>query len=108
MPTDKPTDALDSLRNQVHDWHRRAFPDAAALPCALHLLEEAQELVDAIRDGEGTERVAEEAADVLMLLFGLERVGGFHLVHAGFHKLTRNRRRTYGPPDENGVRRHVK
>lgn len=69
-----------------------------------HLKQEVDELIDAPKD-------LYEYADAALLLFDAARTEGYTLndiYYAMSAKLAINRNRTWGPPDENGVRHHVK
>lgn len=93
-----PVDTLDTLRAEINAWQRDTFIHRTPHSIATHLLREATELhqrPDAL----------DEAADVFMLLVGL--TDGRDLVGAVREKLERNRRRSWGKPDADGVVEHI-
>lgn len=92
---------LEAVLREVTDWQREQFPQRTAHSIATHLLEEAQELQRSPAD-------AEEMADVMMLLAGLAAFNGYDLASAVRPKLAKNKARTWGSPDEDGVVKHVK
>lgn len=95
-----PADSFEALAAEIGAWQDEQFPNASPESIAVHLLQEAREVLVAPTD-------AEEAADVLHLLVGLARVVGFDLVAATRAKFERNKLRKWGEPDEFGVVRHV-
>lgn len=69
-----------------------------------HLREEMIELAEEVNP----ERRREECADVLILMLDLAHYEGWSLWGALAAKHEKNRARTWGPPDANGVSHHVK
>ena len=96
---------IQDLQNSIASWSNDTFgksrPPAAPLN---HLLKEVQEAIDKPTD-------IVEYADCLLLLLDAAAKAGFNsqqLILASFIKLDECRSRTWGPPDENGVREHVR
>lgn len=92
-------ESLDGLFEEVRAWQRATFPAATRRSVAMHLHEEAAELLADPDDDE-------EVADVAMLLAGM--MGGEQLVNAVRRKLEQCKLRTWGEPDADGVVRHVR
>ncbi len=92
--------SLDALACQVQLWQANTFPKATPHSVATHLLEEAHELHDYPTD-------VEEIADVFMLCIGAARVNRVSLVDVVSAKLEKNKARTWGEPDADGVVKHV-
>lgn len=93
-----PVDTLDTLRDEILDWQAETFTQATPHSISKHLLKEAKELHAAPDDDE-------ELADVVMLAIGLSRGRDLHAILRS--KLEKNKRRTWGVPDADGVVEHV-
>jgi len=111
-----PADTLDTLRVEVIAWQHETFVHRTARSIATHLEREAIELrrevqVQSTPWCEGNPRAEQplegEIADVQLLLWGLADEVGVDLVAAVRAKLERNKRRTWGPPDADGVVEHT-
>lgn len=89
----------DDLYNAIIGWQHEVFPNNTAIGAANHLLEEAQELVNKVDD-------PMEIADIFILLLAVSDRNNIDLLEAVYMKHKINLRRTFGPMDENGVRRH--
>lgn len=94
-------DTLDGIVEETQDWQRATFPHATPLSVATHLLREAHELRDHPTD-------AEEIADVVILAIAAAGANGINLAGAVRAKLEKNKARTWGVPDADGVVEHVK
>lgn len=92
-------DTLDNLMREVVAWADATFPHATSQSRANHLLREAKELVDSPDD-------AEEQADIFFLLAHITR-SPQRLASAVRAKLEKNKRRTWGVPDADGVVEHI-
>lgn len=105
MPTPEPAGlgrrSLESVMAECTAWADETFPAATLHSRAVHLHREAAELLADPTD-------AEEMADVLMLLGHLASHAGVNLTEALTAKLAKNRRRTWGQPDADGVVEHVR
>lgn len=66
-----PTDPLRDLAKSTLAFYARFDVQPQLDPATLVLQEEVDELIEAAHDGEGVQRVAEEAADVLVTVIGL-------------------------------------
>lgn len=91
---------IDLLVREIARWQDETFPQKTPHSVATHLLKEAGELVAAPTD-------AEEIADVFMLCVGAANVNGVDLAAAVAAKLAKNKARTWGKPDADGVVQHV-
>ena len=92
--------SLDQLALEVVAWQQHQFPHRTAHSIATHLSREAAELVAVPND-------AEEMADIFMLLVGAADRSGVNLINAVAAKLEKNKARTWGTPDADGVVSHV-
>ena len=118
MPT------LDEFEHDVVEWFRSTIlPQSNAHGTFLKTEEEFLELKekeDRLHEvlGGGTdctpheyavlvEQLHEEAADVFIAFLAWCSTRGIDLVAAGTKKMERNRKRTWGPPNSDGVRRHI-
>lgn len=102
---------LNDLQAEIGAWQEATFPEMErrAMPIVQHLRSEAQELeVELAAAGrENAPAVQAEAADVFILLVGLATSLGFNLEAAVKEKMAINKKRKWGPPQENGVIHHV-
>jgi NTP pyrophosphatase (non-canonical NTP hydrolase) len=93
----------------ITKWQDETFPDASAFSKVEHLKEEVEELsIDVAINGLGMKM---EFADCVMLLFGAAAKCGMSYedcCNAVDEKMSINRKRKWGKPDENGVVKHVK
>ncbi len=96
---------MDDLQRRVAEWGEQTFPDAHDAGIWQHLREEVDELRAALMAGDQAE-VAQEAADIVMMLFHLAHRGGFSLQRAVEAKFTACQQREWLPPDASGVVRH--
>lgn len=93
-------ESLDALREEVTQWQRETFTLRSPHSISTHLLREATELQREPDD-------PEEIADVQMLVWGLADDVGVDVASAVREKLERNKKRTWGTPDADGVVEHV-
>lgn len=96
-----------SLFARIAAWQRETFPQGTAQSCMAHLARECEELAHALGNGLSDE-AAEESADCLLLLVGIADRAGFDLLQSAEHKLAKNKGRTWGKPDAQGVVEHVR
>jgi hypothetical protein len=101
MPGQNETASLDTLAREVHEWAAHTFPGTDERSKSKHLLREAKELADAPTD-------PEEMADVFILLANLAGFVGVNLAEAVAAKHAKNKARTWGKPDADGVVEHVR
>lgn len=100
MTAERPP-TLAEARAAVAAWRHRTFGDKEDIRgLVLKLVEEALELADR-PDSE------EEMADVAIVLFAIVEKQEVHLPSAIMDKLAVLRARSWAPPDENGVIRHM-
>lgn len=102
---------IDELFKEITAWQRKTFPLSDALSRSKHLREEAGELVESLEQNKPLDEVKKEAADILILLFGVVsslRYDFLDLVSWVEKKMEENKKRTWGAPDPDGVVRHVK
>lgn len=90
---------LDILAHEIAIWQDATFPTKTPHSVATHLLKEAQELHAQPTD-------AEEIADVFMLCVGAAHVNGIDLAAVVSAKFAKNKARTWGTPDADGVVEH--
>ena len=123
--------ALDQFQAEFAAWADATFPRSTPRSRARHLFREAIELVCATHQGDdpdllagqladdlarelakermrGGGDVAEEAADLLLLLLHLAQGSHFSLLAAAQEKYAEVRGRTWGAPDEAGVTEHLR
>ncbi len=100
-------DRLDDFARRLNAWAAQTFPDPTSEGAAQHLLDEAAELDVALTLRAGTARVAEEAADCLILLLRVAHLEGFDLLAAAEAKFAELETRRWGAPDARGVVRHI-
>lgn len=110
---------LDHFQGKVGAWGTRTFPKSYRVSKARHLLREAGEvLVEAAtleeaeawgKDSDGYRlRLAEECADVFLILLHIAHAEGFSLAAAARQKFTEVQTRQWGAPDATGVVEHVR
>lgn len=104
-PLGEPRLAIDLLQEYVGDWGKKTFGQDNPDAIVEHLLDEALELREAIKK-DGPTAIRNEAADVLILLFGIAHRLGFDLGQAVVTKMMENKTRSWGAPDSRGVIRH--
>lgn len=97
--------SLESVTDQICTWADGQFPESTLYSLAKHLLEEAEELIEALERGGD---VGEELVDIYFLLIQLMRRTIDHIPEALFEKLQTNQGRTWSKPDPDGVSRHLK
>jgi NTP pyrophosphatase (non-canonical NTP hydrolase) len=95
-------EALDALQTEIGDWCDKTFPNSTQKTILLHFKAEAKELLEAT-DGE----TDQEIADCIMLLLHLAHKRRTSARDAIRDKFEICKKRKWGPPDENGVVRHV-
>jgi NTP pyrophosphatase (non-canonical NTP hydrolase) len=101
---------LNRLFEAISEWQRGVFPDATPMSAALHLADEAREVVveaDMLmayiaQDGNGAlstestrEQLALELADVIHLCIACASAANVHLPTALEKKFQKNQRRTF-------------
>lgn len=91
---------LDTAFTDITAWQAVTFPHATPHSTTRHLLKEATELHADPTD-------AEEMADVFLMLVAAANASGVDLPAAIRAKLEKNKRRTWGAPDADGVVEHV-
>lgn len=88
-------------------WGSETFGDAASVKAyAIRAQEELTELIEAIENGEPDKDIAQEAADVTILLHRLTGTLGLDLYDTVDEKMSINRKREW-TPDGNGVGQHT-
>ena len=132
MPDDERAPlALDQFQAEFAAWADVTFPHSTPRSRARHLFREAIELVCATHQGDdpdllaaqladdlthelakerarGDGDVAEEAADLFLLLLHLAQGNNFSLLAAAQEKYAAVRGRTWGEPDAAGVTEHLR
>jgi hypothetical protein len=93
--------SLDAAVAQFLPWADATFPEATSASCIAHLASEVEEL----KEFPGH---PEELADAFMLIVHAAHRAGVDLADAVLRKLAKNRRREWGPTNEQGFREHVR
>lgn len=104
----RPTD-LDDFQHRVAEWGNRTFPLSNRRSKTRHLINEVYELEreTSLVDHQPA-RIAEEAADCLLLLLHICAEQGVSLAAAAEAKFAEVQTRTWGPADADGVVEHVR
>lgn len=108
---------LDELKDKAASFSDETFGkdnEKRLIPVLKKFQNETQELLDAIASKKSKDEVNDEFADVFALLIDLYRM--YHgndvdmqtLINITSNKLDICKTRTWGEPDENGVRQHIK
>jgi len=92
---------LANILQDYSAWADVTFPEATQHSRATHLAREARELANN-PDNEL------EMADVLALLYHMAKHAGVDLAAALERKLAICKDRVWGPPDQDGVREHIR
>lgn len=122
---DFPVTGLDRFQTEVGAWAAATFPSSTPMTKARHLLREAGEVCElsTVLDFTGhmpdvlepmreatreqlVPQLADECADVLLLLLHIAHAEGFSLLGAAHRKFTENQLRTWLKPDAQGVVEH--
>lgn len=98
---------MANLQREVVAWQKKTFPESTIESCIRHLADEFLELEQAVVDGEPQERIAEEVADMVLLLIAVCGKAEIELEHAVAWKFMNVRRRTYAFDPARGYSRHV-
>jgi len=85
--------SLDDLTEEMADWIKWILPARDPFDTAIKLVEETSELLHALHHDEGN--VAEECADILVLLLDVALLTGVDLQAAFEEKMEINRNRTW-------------
>lgn len=108
---------LNDLMKTIADFSDETFGTGNRNPAiAMHLREEVEELIDALKKGKGSDpdkrhQLLFEYADCFILLLDSLRSCGFStydLIAASRAKMKINRKRKWGKPDKNGIIKHIK
>ena len=91
---------VSDLQQRINEWQNKTFPDGSAFTIYEHLRDEIIELGDSRGD-------PEEAADCVILLFGIAGKLGFDLMQEVERKFKINKARKWGKADSRGVVNHV-
>ena len=102
----EPLPKVAPMQEQIAVWAERTFPGETVDSTLAHLDEEHDELYDAIKHPRPG-GVAEELADMAILLYKLAAMMGVDLDVAVEDKHDLNTNRAWGPPGHNGVRHHI-
>jgi NTP pyrophosphatase (non-canonical NTP hydrolase) len=100
---------LQTIQREIGEWHQATFPGGTAASAARHLIEEADELYEAIhRPGlKNRAAITEEAADVLLLLIAAANKLGIDLEEAVNLKMSKNHSRRWALDPATGYRKHI-
>lgn len=91
----------NNLQNDIHAWRSSTFPEQTPVELINRMSLEFQELMTATDEGR-----IEEAADVVIMLFGLAGLLDFDLLEEVRKKMAINKQRTW-TTTEDGVVQHV-
>ena len=94
---------------KIIEWQKETFVDATPMSKLIHLIDEVNELKDALTHHVTNRR--HEFADCILLIFGAASVDGMSYVdicRAIDEKMEINKKRKWGKPDKNGVVNHIK
>lgn len=94
---------------QISKWQTETFGQATAMSKINHLIEEICELQEDLRENKLSKTL--EFADCFILLFGAAASDGMtyeDICNAIEEKMSINRKRKWGNPQENGVVNHIK
>lgn len=87
----------------IGEWNDEVLGGTSERGVIEHFKEEVQEFLDDLNEkGEPA-----EAADIVILLMLRAKQKGYDLLGEVYKKMEINRRRTWLPPDKDGVRRHA-
>jgi NTP pyrophosphatase (non-canonical NTP hydrolase) len=89
-----------TIQHRISQWSEETFPNQTTSAKIDHLADEVQEVRENPNDGE-------ELADCAILLFNLAERAGVNLMMEVENKFAKNRKRTWGVPDERGVVKHI-
>jgi NTP pyrophosphatase (non-canonical NTP hydrolase) len=103
--SDPRKEAWDSFQKEITDWAERQFPNATLEGIWKHFLREVNELETAkvAEQGEGN-----EIADCMMLLMHYAHWRGLSVFDEIAKKFDKNKKRTWGKPDHEGVVEHIR
>jgi NTP pyrophosphatase (non-canonical NTP hydrolase) len=112
---------LMSLQEDVGEWAEETFRESTPATIALHLCEEAEEVKVAavgfhvnhssgydVLAAKDREELAEECADVLLILLHLCHRADINLLHAANKKFHECKRRKWAMDPEKGYAKHVR
>ncbi len=105
---------MSDIQRSIGRWAAQTFPESRIAGVLAHLNDEVRELNDVfahevkgMSPESALERIAEEAADVAILLYQLGSRCGFDLEQAVIDKMAINKARTWGKADSvTGVVHH--
>jgi NTP pyrophosphatase (non-canonical NTP hydrolase) len=92
----------------ITQWQQETFPDSSALSKVYHLIEEVEELKEAIKNKD--ENVRLEIADCFILLFGIANLLDYSFDDVKKfidEKMEINKARKWGKAKDNGVINHI-
>jgi phosphoribosyl-ATP pyrophosphohydrolase len=98
----------EQLFNEIAGWARQTFDKADSVAHCYKLLEEASETLKAYQEND-PEKLTEAADCIICLIAIVEKSGNslHDLIYAIQAKFEKNKVRTWGQPDENGVVKHI-
>jgi NTP pyrophosphatase (non-canonical NTP hydrolase) len=96
------------FQQEVRGWADETFPGETNESLIRHIREEFEdELVPAVQGGADHD-LAEELADVTLMIMGIAHRNNIHLQEAMRLKFEKLKKRRWGEPDEFGVVHHIK
>lgn len=104
-------ESWESIEDQVGAWQDATFPAATPHSAATHLAKEIREVLHAVNGQVPHDALMEEVVDCWFLLLQLRRSLGVTpdaFRAAVMAKLAKNKARTWGKPDDDGVVEHVR
>lgn len=100
---------LDKFQRDVAAWASETFPGSTVEAKLRHLAKEVRELeAKAGRSDVARAAVAEECADIILILLHFAEAQTFSIADALLWKFEVCKRRRWGPPDAEGVVEHVR
>jgi len=98
---------LSGFQRYVGEWNVKTFPDSTFKGHIHHIKKEVEELEEAYLSSNDY-HVAQETADVFIMLLSLAHRLEFDLMDEAANKMRILLRRKWQEPDENGVIEHVR
>ena len=103
---------MKKLIKNIQKWQRSVFPEGTPNSIFAHLTKEIIELSHEVTcysfQKSSTSALGEEIADCMILLVGIADRANIDIVKAVKTKHKKNKQRTWGDPDRNGVIEHIK
>jgi len=103
---------LQELQNDIHQWADKTFgKERETISAAYHLKKEINELIESLESDRLDTDTPEEFADCFILILNTASKYGMtthDLIRKSKWKMSKNKLRQWGKPDENGVVEHIR